>query len=214
MATLQDYVAKQFPQHNIDASSPMNPPDLELTDHTVVSYVVGARDGLDLLSAFRHSAPKARVAAVEVRPTDATVVPTQDEDRDGIVDVPDRRLRSAVAVGAVCGALVVGGLALALSGSVLVTIITAVFGAFIGIAVGFIVAGGRFAGERAVTQPRAPGQTITVVAAFLEDPDSAATLARTVGPAAGYEVRIVDHQGGWRSPGPGRADGGGDERNN
>jgi hypothetical protein len=200
MATLQDYVARQFPQHNIDASSPSNPDDLELTDNTVVSYVVGARDGLDLLSTFRHSAPKARVAAVEVRATDATVAPTDGEDRDGIVDVPVRRVGTAVAVGAIGVAVFAGLLAFAVSRSVLTTIVVAGFGLFVGAAVGAIVGGGRYAGDRAVSQPRAPGQTITVVAAFLDDPDSAASLAKAVAPAAGYEVRIVNHDGGWRSP--------------
>ncbi|MEY2554589.1 MAG: hypothetical protein QOC57_2449, partial [Ilumatobacteraceae bacterium] len=32
---------------------------------------------------------------------------------------------------------------------------------------------------------------------------SASSLAQSVGPVADYEVRIVDHSGGWRSPGPG-----------
>jgi hypothetical protein len=200
MATLQDYVATQFPQHEIDASAPSNPDNLELTDNTVVSYVVGARDGLDLLSRFRQSAPNARVAALEVRPTDPTVVPTTGEDVDGVVDLPARRVVASVVTGAVAVGIVGALLALVFTKSGITVAIVGVFSAMIGAAVGAIVGGARLAGERATSQPRAPGKAITVVAAFLDDPTSATSLATAVGPVADYEVRIVDHTGGWRSP--------------
>jgi hypothetical protein len=200
MTSLQEYVARQFPQHEIDASAPSNPDDLELTDNTVVSFVVGARDGLDLLNRFRQSAPNARVAAVEVRPTDATVVPTAGEDADGVVDLPARRVVASVGIGAVAVGVAGALLSYLFTSSVTSAVIVGVFGAMIGAAVGAIVGGARMAGERATSQPRAPGKPITVVAAFLDDPASATSLATAVGPAADYEVRIVDHSGGWRSP--------------
>jgi hypothetical protein len=78
------------------------------------------------------------------------------------------------------------------------------FTALVGAAVGAIVGGSRFAGERATSQPRAPGRSITIVAAFLDDDESASSLATSVGPAAGYEVRIVDNKGGWHSPPTGK----------
>jgi hypothetical protein len=202
MASLQEYVIQQFPEHDIDVLEPRNDTDLELTDNTVVSFVVGSRAGLDLLGTFRRSAPHARVAAVTVKRTDATVVPTGGEDSDGVVDLPVRRVAAFVVIGfVVFGAL--GALVAALSTDSGATIvIAATFVAIIGGIVGAIVGGSRLAGQRATTQPRAPGRDITVVAAFLEDDASAASLARTVGPAANYEVRIVDHEGGWRNPGP------------
>jgi hypothetical protein len=206
MASLKEYVAQQFPQHEIDVWEPASPADLELTDHTVVSYVVGTRAGLDLLNTFRRSVPKAHLAAVEVRPTDATVVPTTGEDRDGVIDLPARR----VVVWVVGGFVVLG--VLGLLASLLVTdsgVTAGVIGGFmalVGAIVGGIVGGSRFAGQRATSQPRAPGRCITVVAAFLDDDESASSLASTVGPAADYEVRIVDHLGGWRSPAAGTTD--------
>jgi hypothetical protein len=168
MTSLREYVTHEFPEHTIDPIE-SDQGDLQLTDHTVVSYAVGRHAGDDLVRAYRESAPQARVAALRVRPTNATVLPTDHEDADGVLDLPMRRVAT----------FVVGGF----------------------LVVGAIVGGSRFAGQRATTQPRAPGRTVTVVAAFLDDDASAAPLARAVGPAADYEVRIVDHQGAWRSPG-------------
>ena len=71
----------------------------------------------------------------------------------------------------------------------------------IGAVIGAIVGASRLAGQRANSQPHAAGSTITVVAAFLDDEATASTLAQSVGPVADYEIRIVDHNGGWRSPG-------------
>jgi hypothetical protein len=178
---------------------------MELTDNTVVSFVVGSRAGLDLLSTFRRSAPDARVAAVTVKPSDPTVVPTMGEDGSGVVDLPVRRVAAYVAIGIAVFGLI--GLRIAtLSSDSGVTIgIAGIFAAIIGGIIGAIVGGSRLAGERANSQPRAPGRSITVVAAFLEDDATAASLARSVGPAADYEVRILDHDGGWRSPGAGSA---------
>ena len=73
----------------------------------------------------------------------------------------------------------------------------------IGAAIGGIVGGSRLASQRTNFQPQAAGRTITVVAAFFDDDASASSLAHSVGPVADYDVRIVDHLGGWHSPGPG-----------
>jgi hypothetical protein len=203
MTSLQDYVASQFPNHEIDLWDAASSPDLELSDHTVVSQVVGTRDGLDLLNVFRRRAPNARVAALAVRPSSAmTVVPTDDEDRDGVVDLPFRRVVTSVIVGAIVLGVALALIMLIAHQSVASAAIVAGFGAMIGAAVGAIIGGSRLAGQRANFQPQAPGRTITVVAAFLDDDASASSLAQSVGPVADYEVRIVDHSGGWRSPGP------------
>ena len=203
MASLQDYVAQQFPQHEIDVWPPGTPADMELTDNTVVSFVVGTGAGIDLLQAFRESAPDVPVVALEVRPSEPTIVPTDGEDPDGVVDLPARRVVAHVAIGIIAIGILGALLSLLITDSAVAAVIAGVFGAAIGAFVGAIIGGGRFAGQRATSQPRAPGETITVVAAFLDDPDSATSLATSVGPAAGYEVRIVDHAGGWRSPATG-----------
>jgi hypothetical protein len=203
MASLQEYVAQQFPHHDIDVWEPGYPPDLELTEHTVVSYVVGTRAGLDLLNTFRRSVPNAHLAAVGVRPTDATVLSTAGEDRDGIMDLPVRRIAAWVVGGFMVLGLVGVALSLVFTDSGVTAGIIGGFTALIGALIGGIVGGSRFAGERATSQPRAPGRSITVVAAFLDDNESASSLATSIGPAAGYEVRIVDNKGGWHSPATG-----------
>jgi hypothetical protein len=200
MASLQEYVTRQFPQHDIDILEPRSGVDLELTDNTVVSFVVGNRAGLDLLSTFHRSAPHARVAAVEVRPSDRTIVPGEGQDRDGVLDLPVRRVVAFVAIGLVVFGVVATIVSLIITDSWTTAAIYGCFAALIGAMVGAIVGGSRFAGERATSQPRAPGRSITVVAAFLDDDAAATSLAQSVGPAADYEVRIVDHSGGWRSP--------------
>ncbi len=203
MTTLQEYVASQFPNHDIDLWDAASSPDLELSDHTVVSQVVGTRDGLDLLNVFRRRAPNARVAALAVRPTSGTVVPSEQEDRNGVVDLPFRRVATSVLVGAVALGVLLTIVMLITHESVPTVAIVGGFGAAVGAAVGAIIGGSRLASQRANFQPQAQGRTITVVAAFLDDDASASSLAQSVGPVADYDVRIVDHSGGWRSPGPG-----------
>jgi uncharacterized membrane protein YeaQ/YmgE (transglycosylase-associated protein family) len=206
MASLQEYVTRQFPQHDIDVLEPRTGTDLELTDNTVVSFVVGSRAGLDLLSTFRRSAPNAKVAAVEVRPSDRSVVPSEDEDPDGVVDVPAKRVAAYVLIGLVIFGVIATVVAWMITDSGMTASISGCFAALIGAIVGAIVGGSRFAGERATSQPRASGRRITVVAAFLDDDAAATSLAQSVGPAADYEVRIVDHSGGWRSPATGTSE--------
>jgi hypothetical protein len=200
MTTLLDYVKGQFPNHEIDRWDDTAPPDMELAHNTVVSYVIGTRDGIDLLSACRRSAPYTRLAALAVRPTKASIVPGNGEDPGGVIDVPTRR----VAAFAAAGAILLGGLftpfTLAITGSGVNAAVVGGFVAVIGAVIGAIVGGGRFAGERSVDQPRAPGRTITVIAAFLDDESAAATLARSIASKADHQVRIVNQFGGWRSP--------------
>ena len=206
MASLQDYVTRQFPQHDIDVLEPRTGTDLELTDNTVVSFVVGNRAGLDLLSTYRRSAPNAKVAAVEVRPSDRSVVPSEDEDRDGVIDLPVKRVAAYVVGGLLAFGVVATIVAWTITDSTMSAAIYGCFAALVGAIVGAIVGGSRFAGERATSQPRVPGRSITVVAAFLDDDAAATSLAQSVGPAADYEVRIVDHSGGWRSPATGTSE--------
>jgi hypothetical protein len=200
MTSLQEYVARQFPNHEIDLWDAASSRDLELSDHTVVSQVVGTRDGLDLLNTFRRRAPHARVAALAVRPPAATVVQSDREDRDGVVDLPPRRIVTSVFLGAVVVGAVFTTVMLAMNESGATTAVAGGFAALVGAAIGAIVGASRLASQRANSQPQSPGSTITVVAAFLDDDASASTLAQSVGPVADYEIRIVDHNGGWRGP--------------
>ncbi len=204
MTSLKEYVATQFPNHQIDQLDPHRPVDLELSDHTVVTQVVGAGEGLDVLCMFRRTAPDARVAALSIRPSQGKVIPHDDEDRDGVVDLPGRR----VALAAVAGAAIVGTVLVAvmliIRESAAIAAIVGGFGVMIGAAIGAIIGGSRLSSQRATMQPQAPGQPITVVAAFLDDAASATMLANAVGPRANFDVRIVDRRGGWRSPGTSR----------
>ena len=158
MASLQDYVTRQFPQHDIDVLEPRTGSDLELTDNTVVSFVVGNRAGLDLLSTFRRSAPNAKVAAVEVRPSDRSVVPREDEDRDSVIDLPAKRVAAYVLIGLVTFGVIATVVAWMIADSGMTAAIYGCFAALVGAIVGAIVGGSRFAGERATSQPRVPGR--------------------------------------------------------
>ena len=204
MTTLRQYVAIQFPNHEIELFDAAGVIDLELSDHTVVSHVVGTRDGLDLLEVFRRKAPHSRVTALEVRPARGTVLPTKPEETNLVVDLPARRVAVAVLASAAIVGIVLALVMLFTHESVATAAVVGGLGVAIGMAIGAIVGGSRLANQRANLKPQAPGRTITVVAAFLDDDASASSLAEAVGPLTDYDVRIVDHRGGWRSPGPGR----------
>ena len=154
MTSLQEYVTQQFPHHDIDMLEPRDSSDLELTDNTVVSFVVGSRAGLDLLSSFRQSVPNSRVAAVTVKPTDPSVVPTGDEDGDGVVDLPVRRVAAYGVIGFVAVGVLGALIAAITTDSATSIAIAAVFAGIIGAIVGAIVGGSRLAGQRATSQPR------------------------------------------------------------
>ena len=82
-----------------------------------------------------------------------------------------RRVRVAVTV--IAGALILGivltVVMLLINESVAIAAIMGGFAALIGATVGAIVGAARLAGQRANSQPQAPGRTITVVATFLDD---------------------------------------------
>ena len=129
------------------------------------------------------------------------MLPTDREDADGVLDLPLRRVAMFVVGGFLVVGVVATLLAFALGATGSKGLIIGVFAGVVGALVGAIIGGSRFAGQRATTQPRAPGRNITVVAAFLDDYAGAASLAQSIGPAVDYEVRIVDRNGAWRSPG-------------
>ena len=204
MASLQDYVTRQFPQHDIDVLEPRTGSDLELTDNTVVSYVVGNRAGLDLLSTFRRSAPNAKSRRSRcVRPI-ASVVPREDEDRDGVIDLPAKRVAAYVLIGLVTFGVIATVVAWMITDSGMTAAIYGCFAALVGAIVG--------RDRRWLAIRRRAGNTRSRGYRDEASPWSQRSSTTTqlplrwhslLGPAADYEVRIVDHSGGWRSPATG-----------
>jgi hypothetical protein len=176
---------------------------LPLADHTVVAHVIGADAAISLLEQMR-AAGWSHTAAVLVCPAEPSVVSQGDEDRESVVDLPDRRWLLAAFAGAVVGGVasgIVGGL---LAGAVLAGLIVGGFGAILGGVVGAMLGGlGRHAGERAWSQPHVPGRTMGVVATFAEDERRALEAVRVMERAEPHDVRLVNANGAWRAPGPG-----------
>ena len=177
--------------------------DLPLVDHTVVAHVLGADATISLLERMR-AAGWDRTAAVLVCPADPSVVPHGDEDRQSANDLPDRRWILTAAIGAVIGAIGAGLAAGFLADAVAAGIVAGGFGAILGAVVGAMLGGlGRHAGERAWSQPHAPGRTMGVVATFAEDEVRASEAVRVMERAAPHDLRLVSSSGAWRAPGAG-----------
>ncbi len=229
MATLLDYTQTEFPNHTVElwragrwtmpvgatrdlrvepsqdadraaAAGGIAAADLDLTDHTVVAHVIGADATLALLERLRATG-WTRAAAVLVCPAAPSVRPQGDEDRDSVADLPDRRWIVSALVGAVIAAVlgaVVGGI---VDESAAVAVVSAGFAAVLGAVVGGMLGGlGRHAGERAWSQPHAPGRTMGVVAAFADDRERAGAAVHEMEAAAAHDVRLVSSAGAWRSP--------------
>lgn len=187
------------------ASSPIDadPVSLPLVDHTVIAHVVGADATISLLERMR-AAGWTRTAAVLVCPADPSVVPSGDEDRQSVTDLPDRRWLLTAAVGAVIGAVGAGLAAGLLADAVSAAVVAGGFGAILGAVVGAMLGGlGRHAGERAWSQPHAPGRTMGVVATFAEDERQAYDAVREMERGEPHDLRLVSASGAWRSPGGG-----------
>ncbi|MFN8021306.1 MAG: hypothetical protein U0Q03_07240 [Acidimicrobiales bacterium] len=174
--------------------------ELELTDHTVVAHVIGADATLALLERLR-AAGWDRAAAVLVCPAAPSVVPHGDEDRDSVADLPDRRWILSAAIGAVIGGVLGAVAGWAFSDTAAVAVIGAGFAAVLGAVIGAMLGGlGRHAGERAWSQPHAPGRTMGVVAAFATDPTRALDAVHEMEATSPHDVRLVSAAGAWRSP--------------
>lgn len=204
MTTLLDYTRSEFPNHQLEpwgmAGAPDAPGDQALTDHTVVAHVVGRERTEHLVRALRDAGWRT-VSAVMAVPADPSVVPAEAENRDSVADMPNRRWITTAVVGAVIGAAALGIGGGLLADAVLAGLITAGFGAMLGAVVGAMVGGlGRMAGERAWSQPHAPGRTIGVVAAFADDERSATEAVRAMELADPHDLRLVSATGAWRAP--------------
>jgi len=199
--TLLDYADNSFPGHHLEVSAGSDRSPLALTSHTVVAHIVGTEDAAQVEATMKGAVGQGRVATVLIRPVDVSVLPDPLEDSDGTFDLPNRRLGVAAAAGAGVGAMLGFGIGLILS-TAAAAVIIAVFAAVVGGVVGAVSGGGaRHAGERAVSQPQAPGRNIAIVAAFLEDEDRATELARIISATdQQFDVRIVGTNGAWHAP--------------
>lgn len=198
--TLLDYAHNSFPGHHAELSGTSSSSS-DLTSHTVVAHVVGTADAEQAAATMRVAVGRERVATVLVRPLEVSVVPDPQEDSNGILDLPNRRIGLAAAVGAITGAVLGFGAGLIFS-ELAAAVIVAIFAAIIGAVVGAVAGGGaRHASERAVSQPQAPGRDIAIVAAFLDDEYSAVELARIISAEdQEFDVRIVGTDGAWHAP--------------
>jgi hypothetical protein len=196
--TLSDYAHRQYPGHSTDLWRGVNPP---LQAHTVIVHVVGRDTAEHAIVLLERALPPDDIAAVLVHGSDLTIIPSRDEDVDGVLDLPTRRIAAAAATGAVLGLMVaiVVGMAVDLPAGGVVAISVFLTAAFA--AVGGIVGGARLASERAGTQAQAPGEDIGVVAAMVADEESAMALADDLTDAGLYDVRIVSSDGAWHAPG-------------
>ena len=197
MTTLLEYATTHFPNHVTEQTDG----DKVLTDHTAVAHVVGSANGIELVRRVQSALPQADVAAVMVRPTDQSVVPDGEEDREGVVDLPFRRIAVSGLVGAVVAGAAIGVVVGITADSFVVGLIVGVFAAILGGAVAAIAGGGaRYGGDRAWEQPHAPDRTVAVVAAFADTESDAIAAARVMDQLDPYEVRIVAANGAWHSP--------------
>jgi hypothetical protein len=200
-ADLLDYAHLEFPNHEV---SPWRGegPDLLLQTHTLVVHVVGVRPAAAVLALAEHEVGDDHVGAVIVRPHEPTVWPTHPEDTDGVFDLPMRRIGVSMLAGAGAG-LVLGLLVGALAGAGHIgALVIGGFAAVVGGTVGGVAGGGaRHAAERATTQPQAAGHDLAIVAAFLDDEQAATSLARAVADTEQqYDMRIVGIDGRWHVP--------------
>ncbi|MCB0998467.1 MAG: hypothetical protein KDB40_04155 [Acidimicrobiales bacterium] len=204
MTTLLDYTRSEFPNHQLEpwgtSGAPDAPIDQSLTDHTVVAHVVGREQAERLVRSLRDTGWRT-VSAVMAVPAEPSVLPPEAENPDSVAELPNRRWVATAVVGAVVGAAVLGIGGGLLADALLAGLITAGFGAMLGAVVGAMVGGlGRMAGERAWSQPHAPGRTIGVVAAFADDERSATDAVRAMELAAPHELRLLSSTGAWRAP--------------
>jgi hypothetical protein len=197
MTTLLEYATTHFPNHVTEDRGADKP----LTDHTAVAHVVGSVNAAEMARHVQRALPNADVASVMVRPTEPSVVPSEHEDKEGVMDVPFRRIATSTIVGGAVVGVVVGVVVGLITGSFVAGLIGFGFGAVLAGIISAIAGGGaRYGGERAWEQPAAPDRTVAVVAAFVGTEEEAIEAARVMEGLAPYEVRIVSSNGAWHTP--------------
>lgn len=193
--TLDDYAAEVFPNHEVDGGSRF------VLDHDAIvahfSDIVRARE---VQGEIRAHYPGVEADVVSVHGSARTLTPTRDEDKQGITDLPNRRLGAASAIAAVVAFVVVLVVVLAFA-NVAAAVISAVFAACLGAWVGFLVGGGaRHAGEHAWEQPADVGRrTMGLVAVHARNAQESIEITTLLDDYRPDTVRIVNNAG-WRNP--------------
>ena len=197
MTTLADYAHQRYPNHRVDVEAGR----IELAEHTTVAHVIGRTAGEQLSDSIRRRVDPGRVATVIVEPTEPTVLDKGGEDKEGISDLPHKRVGAGAAVtGAILGVVVgvITGIAI---GHVVAGVLLGIFCAIIGAVIGFMVSGGaRYAGEHAWEQEHHPDRAVVLVAALLDDETTAKDVASEMSAFGIEDVRILNHEGSWHLP--------------
>jgi hypothetical protein len=197
MTTLVDYAATHFPSHEMDA--PLG--DVQLGDHTTIAHVLGAREAGELAARMSRIVPDAQIGLVIVHQNAPHVVAKEPEDKEGVFDLPRRRMTTATFATALVAGVVVGLIFGFLAGSAWTGIIVGAFAALLGGICGWVAGGGsRFAGERGWAQPNQPGEDVALVAVLTADESTATQVAREMERDQPHDVRIVGRDGAWHSP--------------
>jgi len=197
MTTLAEYAHQHFPQHPTNSEDGRVP----LAGHTVVAHVVGRQRGQRLEAAMRERLDAQRVTSLTVEPTTPTMKPEGGEDKEGIMDLPRKRVAGgAIALGVVVG-IVAGIVTWLIADSPAAGIIIGVFAAIAGGWIGGVTSGGgRYAGNHAWEQQHAPDQAMVLVAVLLDDEHEANRVAAEMAPFEPEDVRILNSDGAWHSP--------------
>ena len=197
MTTLADYAHQRYPNHRVDVEAAR----IDLASHTTVAHVIGRTAGERLSDSIRGRIDPNRVATLVIQPTNPTVIKDGGEDKEGIADLPHKRLGAGAAVtGAILGVAVgvITGFAI---GDVVAGVLLGIFCAIIGAVIGFMVSGGgRYAGEHAWEQEHHPDEAADLVAALLDDETAAKDVASEMSAFGIEDVRILNREGAWHTP--------------
>jgi hypothetical protein len=196
MQTLQEYASHNFPHRMVVTPDG----DAPFTDHTVVARAFHTRDAIAARDSLRRTDPDTPIAIATVQPNEPTIVPTEPEDKEGVSDLPKRRIAASAFLGAAIVGVIVGALVWIFS-TFWAGLITGAFAALLAGVVSAVAGGGsRYAGNRAWEQRNAPSDTVTLIAALADDEAHAIAAARAIEQSGIYDIRIVDANGAWHTP--------------
>lgn len=193
--TLEQYAEEVFPHHRIRGGS-----EFGLADEAIVAHFHDLTDALDARREVMMAYAGVGLDLVEVDVGERTVRATPDEDRDGIIDLPTRRLGAGAAVVGVISGVAVLVVLLVVS-SVWAAVICAGFAAALGAWVGFLVSGGaRHAGDHAWEQHAdVGGRTMALLGAHPRSHQEAVEITSVFDDHRPETVRIVG-EAGWHAP--------------
>lgn len=195
MVTLKSYAEMTFPNHAVRVDN-----DAPFYEHTTVGQMTSDEQLKTFRLTLVDSLPGSQVSIATVEATTPSIVPAGGEDRQGVADLPKRRIfATAILAGGlagVIGGIIIGAFINLASGIILGCFVAVVVGIVSGIAGG----GARFAGERAWEQANKPAEDIYLIAAYARDEREATVAANVMEQAGITDVRIVNENGAWHSP--------------